>query len=1050
MKNRADIVGKLANTVVKGRYIILGVMLLLAVVCLTLIPKVDINSDMTKYMPDGSSMKVGLDIMNDEFSETETAQTIRVMFDGLNQRQIAKVLSDLRAIPYVDGVAYEADSPDYNRDGHTLFVVSTSYAYGSDEEKSIEAAIAGTISRYEATIINDGSGAVEVPLWIAAVAMAILTIIMLVMCNSWIEPFLFLAAIGCAIAINMGSNVFLGGISSTTASIAAILQLVLSLDYSIMLMNRYRQELQLTESKTEAMKNALKNVFFSIGGSATTTIIGLLMLLFMSFKIGADLGIVLAKGVAISLLCTFTVLPGLILPLDKLLKKTAKKSLNIRTGGLARFGFKGRHVLAGVFVVLFGGSLFLQSFAQTTYSLKAEDAIADVFPKSNSIVLLYENYDSDSAAKIAELIAADPYVKSALSYSTTIGKPYSAAELASAISAMGADAAIDPAMLDIIFYSYYSQGQAQSMTAGEFLRFIADNADNPLFSAYAGDSLKEYIAEISKFSDAAVLTRPMNAAELSDFLGIEREQAEMLFVYYFALSDGYAPGSMTITEFVDFLLAAADNPLFEGQFDQAALEQIQTLKAYTDPEPIQRQMTYTELAEFFGQDAAMAAFIYALNFTNTMSPEEYVDYILLELAPSLSGFNIISAEQLEQLEFIQPIMKAAVSGEPLSYYETAQMLGMESAMIKMLYTLDDYASKTDSWTLSVQTVINFIADNTDVFGDMPAELSQAKTVIDAVVLGRSYAAAELAAVIGDLSPDIDANTLELLYLYYGAQNAGGGLTLSIQSLFDYLANDIVRDPRFERVIDEKFRGDIAGMKAQLDAAVLQLKGKNYSRLIIETTLPDESEETDAFLANLIELCEERLVGNYYLIGNSPMSYEMSKSFGNEMLFITILTALAIFIVVAIIFRSLTVPAILVLLVQCGVFITVAASGLIGYDMYYLSSLIVQCILMGATIDYGILFAGYYRENRKTMEAKEALSAAYKGSIHTILTSASIMVLVLGVIGMLPCDPAIGTICQTLSIGALFATLLILLVLPGLLVTFDKLVTKARRARTKAQ
>ncbi len=149
---------------------------------------------------------------------------------------------------------------------------------------------------------------------------------------------------------------------------------------------------------------------------------------------------------------------------------------------------------------------------------------------------------------------------------------------------------------------------------------------------------------------------------------------------------------------------------------------------------------------------------------------------------------------------------------------------------------------------------------------------------------------------------------------------------------------------------------------------------------------------------LTSLCDEKLSGDYYLIGNSAMNFEMEKSFGGEMLLITLLTAIAIFIVVAVTFRSLIIPVILVLIVQCGVYITVSIIGLQGYSIYYLALLIVQCILMGATIDYGILFTNYYREQRGLLDGKEALSAAYDGSIHTILTSASIMVLVTGIIG----------------------------------------------------
>ena len=175
-----------------------------------------------------------------------------------------------------------------------------------------------------------------------------------------------------------------------------------------------------------------------------------------------------------------------------------------------------------------------------------------------------------------------------------------------------------------------------------------------------------------------------------------------------------------------------------------------------------------------------------------------------------------------------------------------------------------------------------------------------------------------------------------------------------------------------------------------------------------------------------------------------MSYEMEQSFDREMLLITLLTAISIFIVVAITFRSLSIPLILVLLVQTGVYVTMTVNGLMGYSIYYLALLIVQCILMGATIDYAILFTNYYRESRKTMDVKESITAAYKGSIHTILTSGLIMIVVTGAIGLSPVDPTIAQICQTVSIGALSATLLILFVLPGLVAALDRFTNKQKK------
>ena len=194
-----------------------------------------------------------------------------------------------------------------------------------------------------------------------------------------------------------------------------------------------------------------------------------------------------------------------------------------------------------------------------------------------------------------------------------------------------------------------------------------------------------------------------------------------------------------------------------------------------------------------------------------------------------------------------------------------------------------------------------------------------------------------------------------------------------------------------------------------------------------------------------ELCND-LSGKYYLIGSSAMNYEMSLSFGDEQLLITLLTAIAIFIVVLITFRSIAVPIILVLLVQCGVYITVSIIGFQGYSIYFLALLIVQCILMGSTIDYGILFSNYYRDARKTLNRADALKSAYSGSMHTILTSGLIIMTVTGILGQCFGEPTVEQICQTISIGAACTILLIIFILPGVLACLDRLTAGKNRCR----
>ena len=330
---------KVANIIVEKRKIVLAVMLALTVVCVGLMTQVEINEDMTKYLADDSSMKIGMDIMNEEFPAMEQPSYIRVMFTDLGDEAKSEVLETLQKIDHVASVTHDPDSPDYNKDNHTLYTLNIDCAYGSEEEAAIEAALEGSFSDYEVVWRNGDTSLPDLPLWIAAVAVLMLIVILLIMCGSWIEPILFLVAIGVAVAVNMGTNIVLGSISSITFSIAAILQLVLSMDYSIILINRYRQEKAQVANPVEAMKSALVHAFSSIASSSFTTVVGLLALLFMSFKIGFDLGIVLAKGVALSMVCILTVMPGIILTFDKLIEKTAKKELHIPMGKVASFSY---------------------------------------------------------------------------------------------------------------------------------------------------------------------------------------------------------------------------------------------------------------------------------------------------------------------------------------------------------------------------------------------------------------------------------------------------------------------------------------------------------------------------------------------------------------------------------------------------------------------------------------------------------------------------------------------------------------------------------------
>ena len=154
---------KIAAFIVKKRKLLLAVMLILAVVCAALMPFVGVNTDMTKYLPDNSQMKIGMDHMNEAFPDAEETYTIRVMFRGLDAREKLAIREQLAEIPNVDTVAYEPDSSDYNRDDATLYKLSTRFDYKSDEEAQIERDVADRFDGYDVSVRSDDTSTPDIP-----------------------------------------------------------------------------------------------------------------------------------------------------------------------------------------------------------------------------------------------------------------------------------------------------------------------------------------------------------------------------------------------------------------------------------------------------------------------------------------------------------------------------------------------------------------------------------------------------------------------------------------------------------------------------------------------------------------------------------------------------------------------------------------------------------------------------------------------------------------------------------------------------------------------
>ena len=556
------------------------------------------------------------------------------------------------------------------------------------------------------------------------------------------------------------------------------------------------------------------------------------------------------------------------------------------------------------------------------------------------------------------------------------------------------------------------------------------------------------LQNLLQLTDEAAITAQLPAAYLAQAFSMDEETVSSIMMMV-----GNTTGTMSMVEFVNVLMT----PEMSANFDEATLQQLGMMQLMMNSTVNHVTYSYSDMAALLSMDAAQTKMLYTFYESGgkaeewMMSVKTLVDFILAN-ADTFSAS--MGAEAVGQLTLLQNIMNAADAGTEYTAKDMAVLLSMREAEVTPLYLL--YISEhgnTSTWKVSAHKFVNFLVtdvmNNKQTAGAFDAktakQLKGVKKLIDASVSEKRYAATEIIDIMQTMSSDVDAGSLELLFMFYGGlKESNPEWTLTIEQLFTYLSEDLVKDERFRNVLGNDIIAQIEDAQEQMDEASDMLVGDNHSLMMINTILPDESAETTAFMELLEADCNEQLQGRYYFVGNSPMAFEMSKTFDAEMNRITILTALAIYVVILLTYRNFAIPLILVGTIQTAVYAIMTLMGMQGIAIYYLALIIVQSILMGSAVDYGILFTSYYREKRVEMAIKDALIASYNGSIHTFMTSGLILVVVTGLMGKFFPDPSMGEICSIISKGAFMSILLILFILPGVLAVCDKLVTVKKR------
>ena len=358
---------RFSRAVVKSRVVILIVALILMVPSVMGMLHTRINYDMLTYLPEDMDTVIGQNVLLDDFGKGAFSMLIA---EDMPAKDVSRLKEKLEAVDHVDSVVWYDSIADlsipmevlpenvyqeFNSDNATIMAIffddSTSADVTMDAIRKVrEVAGENCYVSGMTAIVTDLKDLCEreEPTYVA-LAVACACAAMMILLDGWLVPFVFLASIGICIVINLGTNYFFGEISYITKALSAVLQLAVTMDYSIFLWHSYNEQREKTDDRFEAMASAIHETLTSVVGSSVTTIAGFAALCFMSFTLGRDLGLVMAKGVLLGVIGSITVLPAMVLLLDKPLQKTRHKALIRNADGFAKKMVK----IFPVFLVIF-------------------------------------------------------------------------------------------------------------------------------------------------------------------------------------------------------------------------------------------------------------------------------------------------------------------------------------------------------------------------------------------------------------------------------------------------------------------------------------------------------------------------------------------------------------------------------------------------------------------------------------------------------------------------------------------------------------------------
>lgn len=806
---------KFANFIVKGRYWFLGIFFALLVASGVLMSFVNVNYDLTEYLPDNSSTKESISLMKEEFGATGTAS---IMLEGVSQDEatnIAEKVSNIESISTAVITKYQTKE-DVGYALMSVFLIDGDYTQEAEQSlKEIENVLTGEsgllgenqnyylTGSAQTAVSSRVSILGEIPIILLA-CVVIVILVLLFTTRSWIEPLIFLIVIGSAILINMGTNYFLGSISFISNSVSSVLLIALSMDYSIVLVSRFREEREKTSNVYEAMKNAITGSLITIVSSGLTVMAGLIALVFMDYKIGLDMGLVLTKGVFISLLAVIFLMPAVLLLFSKLLTKTEHKNFLKGLSHIGTFAKKTKWVFPIAFLCVFVGAFVVQhtmlNFEFTSKFnnpgeklYENEQKVKNVFGEQNALVVILKTKDGENVLLTEE------------------------------------------------------------------------------------DQLKLF----------------------EDIKAIKSQDSDVINL-----------GSSFLTS--------------SGEVQSPVTGKMLTIKL---------------------GDKIDASFV-SENFTKNYEVDE---------------------DSTELFTYLNQTLVESVNESGSAYvYEAIEFMGSGENKTQTLNALNQIIDSQ----VPLQTINDDDAD----------EVKAQKQAINA---------------------------------------KNGQLKASYAQICEFVAS------KYDKV--------------QLGEDIYN--SDSYTRMIFNIDAEVESDLAKEFITNLKSYLNQQEGLSYSIVSNTQNVLETEDVFKTDRLKVELITALAILLICILSFRSISLPVLLVAIIEGSIFINLAGNAIFGNAIFFICYLLGTAIQMGATIDYGILLCDRYKEARKTQDKYTAIKTAIDKSFTTIISSGTILTLAAFSIGIFSSIPLLKSIGYLIGVGALCASLSILFVLPQTLLLLDKFIAK---------